>query len=131
MTTMTFTETLRVTRCWCGMAHAVPQALYDHMLKQRDNNVEQTGAYCPLGHVWIITGESALNKERQVRERAEVRVRALRDQLDAAERSHRATKGQLTKARKRADRGVCQHCNRSFVNVARHVAHMHPAEMAT
>jgi len=38
-----------------------------------------------------------------------------------------ATKGQLTKARKRADRGVCQHCHRSFVDVARHVATKHPS----
>jgi len=128
-TTMSFTETLRVTRCWCGMAHAIPQALYNHMLEQRDNNQKQDGCYCPLGHVWIITGESELDRERAKAERLE-RTLANRDESLRIERaSHTATKGQLTKARKRAARGVCQHCHRSFVNMAKHVATKHPGAL--
>lgn len=74
-----------------------------------------------------------------IRERDQARAIAvdLEQELARAERraqnyddierlSHSATRGQLTKARKRADAGVCQHCHRTFANVARHVAGHHP-----
>lgn len=48
------------------------------------------------------------------------------DQLEAERRAHAATKGQLTKTRKRVAGGVCPCCNRSFVNLGRHMAGQHP-----
>ena len=55
----------------------------------------------------------------------DARDRVIR-QRDAEQRAHSATKGQLTRARKRAANGVCPCCHRSFENVARHVAKQHP-----
>ena len=131
MRTLSYTEELTVVTCWCGMHHAIPKALYDHMVHKRDNNQTQPNVYCPAGHTWIVSGESALDKERRKADRLE-RQLANRDESLRIERaSHIATKGHLTRAKTRADRGVCQHCNRSFVNVARHVAHMHASELAT
>lgn len=88
--------------------------------------------YCPNGHGAVFR-KSTAQIERDKREAAEREAQRLRDRLvaeanerEALRRRHAATKGQLTKARKRADAGVCQHCKRSFANVARHVTHMHP-----
>lgn len=119
MTTMTYTEKLEMVTCWCGMAHAIPEALYKHMVHKRDNNQTQPDVYCPMGHTWIVSGESKLDRTRRELANTEESLRIERA-------AHTATKGALTKARKRADRGVCQHCHRSFVNVAKHVATKHP-----
>ena len=126
MSKMTITSELTVTTCWCGMTYAIPEAIYDHMLRKRDLNERQPDTYCPLGHTWVITGESALDKERKRTQRLERQLANAEEDARSERASHIATKGQLTKARKRADRGVCLHCKRSFVNVARHVEHMHP-----
>jgi hypothetical protein len=114
-TTMTYIEELTVTHCWCGIALAIPENLYRHAHRRGDS------VYCPLGHAfsWGDTVERQLKRERAEHQ-------ATRDLLRAEERSHSATRGQLTKARKRAAAGVCPCCKRSFANVARHVAHMHP-----
>jgi hypothetical protein len=86
--------------------------------------------YCPNGH---NMGWDETEEDRQ-RARAERLERQLANAQEG-ERSYRAsliaTKGALTKARKRADKGVCQHCNRHFANVERHVAHMHPDAVAS
>ncbi len=124
--TMKITTELTVVTCWCGMTYAVPEALYDHMLHKRNVNERQPDTYCPLGHVWIITGKSALDIERERTKRLERQLASTEEDVRAERASHIATKGQLTKARKRADRGVCLHCNRSFVNVANHIATKHP-----
>lgn len=124
--TLSYQDALVVEVCWCGMHHAVPRQLRDHMNAQHENGQKQTGIYCPLGHVWIFSGTPAVDKERKRREAAEARAQAIQDQLDAAERAHSATKGQLTKARKRIGKGVCPCCNRHFVNVERHMSTQHP-----
>ena len=52
--------------------------------------------------------------------------------LDTEERSHAATRGHLTRAKKqvhRAEHGVCPHCNRSFQNLARHMQTKHEREV--
>ena len=84
--------------------------------------------YCPNGHVNAWTEDEA---DRQAKRAALLAQQlASRDEdLRAARVAHAATKGQLTKVRKRAERGVCLHCQRSFVNVARHVADCHPEQV--
>lgn len=125
-TTMKYSGTLVVEACWCGMKHAIPRTLRDHMNRQHENGEKQVGIYCPLGHVWEFSGKSQVEKEREHREATQARYQALRDQLDAEERSHAVTKGQLTKAKKRIGKGVCPCCNRHFTNVERHMATQHP-----
>jgi hypothetical protein len=88
--------------------------------------------YCPNGHQNYYSGdnaEEAAKKEAERLARVADSLRAsnalLRDQRAAARRQATAYKGVATRVKNRADKGVCQHCNRSFSNVARHVAHMH------
>jgi hypothetical protein len=116
---LTYAGELTVQACWCGMRHAVPTELVEHMRYQHDDGREQTAIHCPLGHAWILRGES--KAKRLDRELAETKAQLLatRDQLAAAERE---TKRQA----KRASAGVCPCCQRSFVQLARHMKNQHP-----
>lgn len=123
METLTFTGQLVVHTCWCGIRHAIPEEL-SHELKQNRNQ----RVYCPLGH----SGVSSVHEKReadQVRERLhaeERRRQAAQDLLLHEERSHAATKGHLTRQRRRVANGVCPCCNRSFPQLERHMKSQHP-----
>lgn len=117
--TISYTETLETTVCWCGIHMAMPTNL---LRNARDH---ATDVWCPIGHKfgWHETEADRLKKQLESAERtAASRLAA----LDQERSSHSATKGQLTKARKRAANGVCPCCSRSFVDVARHVKTKHP-----
>lgn len=117
---MTYTEKLVVIHCWCGMPFAIPENRYDWMQGKSDRN-----CYCPNGHTVVFRESFEKKLERERREHA-----ATRDLLRAEERSHSATRGQMTKLRKRVERGVCPHCKRHFANLERHVATKHAEEVA-
>ena len=117
---MDYTETLTVTSCWCGIHVAVPDNLYRYANRHRGKAI-----FCPLGHEFVFS-ETA--EEKLARERRE--HQATRDLLHAEERSHAATKGQMTKLRKRVEAGLCPHCRRHFANLQRHVETKHPKEAA-
>ena len=124
--TLRYGGTLVVSTCWCGMRHAVPQELRDFQERQHDNGEQQTAIYCPLGHTYIHAGKGEAERLRERLERERARITALSDQHEAEKRSHAATKGQLTKARKRIGNGTCPECHRHFTNVERHMASKHP-----
>jgi hypothetical protein len=113
---MTYTETLLVTHCWCGIALAVPENLHAYAKRHKGKEI-----YCPLGHTFVYTDTFEEKYEREQRAH-----RATRDLLGVEERSHVATRGHLTRARARAAAGVCPCCHRSFENLARHVKSKHP-----
>lgn len=125
--TMTFTGKLTITSCWCGMTYAIPEGLYSYAESEQQNGRKVT-VYCPLGHQWVIAGESDLSKERRARERLERQLACRDEDLRAERASHAATKGQVTKLKKRAKAGVCPvpGCKRSFTNMADHVSTCHP-----
>lgn len=123
--TLSYTGRLVVAFCWCGMRHAIPQELDDFQQREHENG-RAYSIYCPLGHTYVPSGTPEIEKERKRREAAEARARAIQDQLDAETRSHSATKGQLTKTKKRIGKGVCPGCKRHFANVERHMASKHP-----
>lgn len=128
MPTITYTEKLATTRCWCGIALAVPANLLDNAV----NHGQQL--YCPLGHTfgWNETEADRQRKKAQRLEADLARERALRDQAEAEAEHERKVaqgyKGVAAKAKKRAAKGVCPApgCKRSFVDVARHIATCHP-----
>lgn len=124
--TMTFTGTLVVTDCWCGMRYAIPKTLHDFVHGQFEDGRPQTDIFCPLGHKWTFAGESAVAKERRRVERLERQLACRDEDLRAERASHSATKGQMTKLKNRAKAGVCPCCKRSFVQLARHMESQHP-----
>jgi hypothetical protein len=125
--TMSYTETLIVTHCWCGIAVAIPSNLHEWMCHSNQNH-----AFCPRGHKFVFndTLEKELATARAALADANQRVRATRDLLEHEERSHAATKGHLTRTRKRVHHGTCSHCNRHFKDLERHMASKHADQVA-
>jgi hypothetical protein len=121
--TIEYTQVLETTVCWCGINYAVPANLLRHA-----HNDGQT-IYCPLGHSVHWTETEAMRLKKKL-DQAEALAASRLARIDQERASHAATKGQLTKVRKRAANGVCPCCNRSFVNVARHVKTQHPDHIA-
>jgi hypothetical protein len=112
---MKYTEELIVTHCWCGVALAIPSNLH------RIANDEGKSVYCPLGHTFVFG-----NSYKEQLDKAQSKLRATKDLLAAEERSHSATRGQITKLKKRIGNGVCPCCKRHFANVEAHMKNKHP-----
>ena len=108
-------ETLETEQCCnCGIWFAIPQAVQKRLL--------ENGAlfYCPNGHSQHYT---------------KTEIQKLRENLAAEESRHRSTLSRLNEEKaererverklKRVGRGVCPECNRSFQNLAQHMACKH------
>lgn len=128
MTTITREVTLVSQSCGgCGVIFAMTAEFRQARI---DDHADW---YCPNGHVRHFVAKSEAEKlrerlaavERQ-RDWAQARGDSWRDQATAAERSARAYRGHLTRLRNRIAAGVCPCCQRSFVNVRRHIAGQHP-----
>jgi hypothetical protein len=93
----------------CGIQFAVP----DWWLhERRDKGAADRTFYCPNGHCRVFC-ESELDLVKRELAAAKSTIEWHRHR---AERSDR----QLTRLRKRIERGVCPECNRSFQNLRRH-----------
>lgn len=119
--TMQATTTLAVEVCCkCGMTFGLPNSLQTRLRRTHD------GFYCPHGHRQYYFSESDVeqaNRKLQQERAAHDQTRAgLRD----TERSLRATKGVVTRTKRRIANGVCPCCKRSFANVKRHMEKKHP-----
>jgi hypothetical protein len=121
--------TLETIACHrCGVLFALPEKL----LNRARSDPERT-FYCPNGHSAHFPGETEEDRLRRClkseREWA-ARLASERDQLKASERAQRAAKTRAQRERdrerKRVGNGVCPCCNRTFVNLARHMAGQHP-----
>jgi len=129
MSVLTFTGTLTITKCGvCSVPHAIPKEMYDDRLANGGN------WYCPNGHYLHFTTTKAdrLASDLARAQRQATAARASRDaaidQADAAERSKRALKGHLTRARNKIAAGVCPvpDCQQHFANVREHMKFKHP-----
>jgi hypothetical protein len=112
-----------ITCSGCGVLFAMTT---DYIAERRKDHKTW---HCPNGCDQYYPSETPL--EKQLRE-AKARLEAERgwasrveQDLAAERKQHASTKGQLTKAKKRASAGVCLHCNRTFQNVARHMSSKH------
>lgn len=117
--TDTYTGTLVIRTCWCGIRHAMPSGLDDHV----DNG---GSAFCPLGHEYVRNVRTEAQIERDKNARLEAQLDQVRARAAHLEASRRAHKGANTRLRRRVAAGVCPCCNRTFQNLARHVASQHP-----
>ena len=90
--------------------------------------------WCPHGHKQVFrAGPSEADKLRSERDRLKQDAARLNDWLreqrqraGQAERSAAAYKGVATRTRNRVKNGVCPCCNRTFSNLAAHMAGKHP-----
>lgn len=123
--TVSFTDTLVVMTCWCGINHAVPSDLRNFQQREHDDG-RSYFIYCPLGHQHTPAGQSRAQRLTAQLDAEQTRTRRLREEVERERRSHSATKGQITKLKRRIGKGVCPCCNRHFANVERHMATQHP-----
>lgn len=133
MTRETFTvhtELVTETCCQCGMLYAMTREFYKDRQERRRGDCT---FYCPRGHPQYYTGESEAQKLRRERDRLLQNEAYLQDQLKVARNKadherNRANgyKGHATRITKRAKAGVCPCCNRTFKQLAAHMASQHP-----
>lgn len=99
--------------CNCGMLFAMP-VNFKYQCR-RDNT---RWFYCPNGHKQHYT-QSVEDRLRKKLERTEDELHQEREQAAKLSRSY-------SRVRKRIRNGVCPCCNRTFENLARHMATKHP-----
>ena len=105
--------------CQCGCRFQVSK------LFQSNKRETKTGFYCPNGHSLVYTESDADKLRRQLateRDRRSFAERRLQSEQD----SHRATRGHLTRTKKRNAAGTCLYCKRTFQQLARHMKAKHP-----
>lgn len=119
---LTFTKTITMITevcCNCGILFGVPSDFQDQLRKTKNL------FYCPNGHGQSYTKSKAeilqekLDKEISDSQRKYTEISAL---LNSAV----GEKNKLQKELKRVHNGVCPCCNRSFVNLQRHMKTKHP-----
>jgi hypothetical protein len=121
---------LTVVECFtCKMVYAIPTSLYESAIAYPGAQPKGWKLCCPLGHTWWFTGRNVEQKLEDERRRAG-RLAAERDQFAARERGQRAAKtraqNKLKRTNARVAAGVCPCCNRTFQQLARHMASQHP-----
>lgn len=104
---------------------------------QGDRRRDHKTFYCPNGCPRAFNGPSeeeklrkALETQKQQNAMWQDDAQRARERAEAAERRASAARGQVTKLKNRAAAGVCPCCNRTFANLARHMAGKHPAFQA-
>lgn len=113
-------EVLVAHRCGeCGVWFGLTEFMLDKRRK------DGKSFYCPNGHSRAFRETEAMRLQRQLDDERQ-RRRAAQDLLHAEERSHTATRGHLTRQKKRAANGVCPCCNRTFKQLAAHMKNKHP-----
>ena len=117
---------LVVTRCWCGVQHAVPSNLRDLQVRQHDNGGAIPPIFCPLGHKHYPAGPSKAKEFEQRLQRECAAHDQTRAHLQDAENQRRAEKAAKTRLKTRIANGVCPCCHRTFANLRRHIKAKHP-----
>lgn len=93
---------------------------------QKQRRDDHKTFYCPNGHTLSYNGPTEADKLRTQLDRARSAEQAWRDQAETAERRRRAEKAAKTRLKRRVANGVCPCCQRSFTNLAQHMAGQHP-----
>jgi len=107
-------------KCW--IEYGIPDALDKRLLEARAN----LSVYCPNGHTWYYTGEreaDALRRERDVIKQQNAR---LHEEARQAIQARNVAQADLRRHKTRTKAGLCPCCNRSFVNMQRHMKTKHP-----
>lgn len=118
----------------CSVPHGVPKSILDAARADRSK-----GWYCPNGHRLVFKTSEAdrlkndlaaarreLDRERNHKEYFEGRLSETQKEKDHVTRQLNGTRGYLKTVKARIAGGVCPCCNRTFVNVGRHMENKHP-----
>jgi hypothetical protein len=121
MSSFTVTETIHTLQCaYCTMTFGVPRRF------EEDRRNDHKRFFCPNGHTNVFNVES--DEEKFRRERDIARQQVARAEEDAA-RARRATinaQKETKRLKKRAAAGTCPCCQRTVLQMARHMKTKHP-----
>lgn len=124
MTSVTLGLELEIVHCAeCSTPFGPTEDFIDR--RRRDGRT----FWCPNGHKNHYKGESDAAKIKRLADEAaasRARTDQVRAERDAVRRQLTATKGVVTRTRKRIANGVCPCCDRSFTNLHRHMTTKHP-----
>lgn len=135
MTTTTFFGSLSHTSCCqCGATFGMES----HYLTNLRNTLGKTH-WCPYcGTAQSFRGETETARLKRDKEYLEARLQSARDEAEsqrkarkAVERKLSATKGVVTRTKRRVAHGVCPCCSRTFRQLAAHMTDKHPEYVAT
>ena len=120
----------------CGSTFGVPRSYYDRW-EVGDVEKSRTIYCCCCGHRWTCgeTAQARLERQLAVERASHDQTRAARDEWRRMEhersRQLSATKGVVTRTKRRISHGVCPCCTRTFQNLREHMKNQHPAYQAT
>lgn len=111
--------TLERATCWCGTPFMLPSLLL--------NAARNSGhtIYCPHGHT-IVWSETEADKLRRERDRLKQDAARLEEERSVATIRAEKAEAATLRLQKRAASGVCPCCNRTFLNMQRHMKSKHP-----
>lgn len=111
----TITKDVTLTDMTCGSC-GIDFAMPEWFRKQK--KADGSTWYCPAGHPRVYR-ESDVAAAKRLLEEERLARQAVEDQLAASQR-------EAKRQAKRVANGVCPCCNRSFVQLARHMKAKHP-----
>lgn len=101
----------------CGGTYAINERFRKHA---EENGSSWTCPYCKAG--WGFQGNGEVDRLRKEAQQLRDRTTAALSRANEAE----ASKAMLERRLKRVGKGVCPCCNRTFRDLARHMASKHP-----
>lgn len=123
---MVVKTTLNATDCCtCGVVFAITAEL------EKERRRDHKSFYCPNGHSMVFGANSTEQENARLKEQlraAEELERRLVDRQSRLENDLMDQAKELKRVRRRHASGTCPHCNRTFANMARHIAKQHPVE---
>lgn len=120
---MPLVKLIELTCGTCGVPHAIPEKMYE--------TLKNEGGFwhCPNGHQrgWSEgTIAAELKRARQALAQKDDEIREKAKLVEEMNQLLQAQKRQTASLKKRAANGVCPCCNRTFVQLARHMKTKHP-----
>lgn len=117
-----FTETVLLVTLNCSECH-----ILFALQKEMNSGLQQnhTTFYCPNGHRQYYPGKTEEARLREQLSEAHANVAHYRELFATETKAHSATKGQVTRLRKRVLAGDCSFCHRHFPNVEQHMRDEH------
>lgn len=103
----------------CGTCFAIPKVMDDQLKESK------RAFYCPSGHSQVYRESDADRLRRQLATFQAATVEANRLRWVAEEARTKVEK-KLKRTEKRIKNGVCPCCQRSFMDIKRHIATKHP-----
>lgn len=108
-----------VNCCACGTTFAMQQTL-------KKARMDNGGVFwCPNGHEQIYTKPRCEKLKDELAEKQRELTAARCEALNEKQKRE-ATEAEMTRHKKRMKNGVCPCCQRSFINLKRHIATKHP-----